>query len=48
MLLRGAFCWDVRVTTPNCADVALLVGLPNRGEFVALNASPRNSARRRS
>src|SRR5262245_4108504 len=43
-MLRGAFAW-ASVTMPNWLDVALLVGLPNRGELKALKASVRNSAR---
>src|SRR5262249_26382879 len=34
--------------TPNWLDVALLFGLPNRGELKALKASVRNSARNSS
>ena len=42
-MLRGAFCC-AKVTMPKTLDVALFVGLKNRGELNALNASVRNSA----
>src|SRR3954469_18436168 len=46
-MLRGAFTC-AKVTIPNWLDVAPVVGVSNRGELNALNASVRNSARKPS
>src|ERR1035441_6962722 len=46
-MFRASLDW-VKVVAPKRLDVALTVGAPNSGVLVTLNASARNSIRKRS